>query len=109
VQSFLAKFVGTLVTTRWVLMEVADGLASTPARHEVRMLFEDLASDPMVLIVEPSGSLGQRGLDLYDARPDKEWSLTDCISFVTMADHGLTEALTGDKHFEQAGYVAVLK
>jgi predicted nucleic acid-binding protein len=48
VQSFLAGFAGHLVTTRWVLMEVADGLASTPARREERMLFEDLASDPRV-------------------------------------------------------------
>jgi predicted nucleic acid-binding protein len=51
----------------------------------------------------------ERGLDLYDARPDKEWSLTDCISFIVMQDHGTYEALTGDHHFEQAGFVALLK
>ena len=109
VQKFLASFQGHLLTTRWVLMEVADGLASTPARCQVQRLFEDLGSDPMVTIIEPDERLGRRGLALYDARPDKEWSLTDCISFVVMADEALTDALTGDKHFEQAGFVVLLK
>ena len=42
---------------------------------------------------------------LYEQRPDKKWSLTDCLSFLIMADEGLTEALTGDHHFEQAGFI----
>ncbi len=46
-------------------------------------------------------------MKLYDERPDKAWSLTDCISLVVMADEGLTEALTRDHHFEQAGFTAV--
>lgn len=53
--------------------------------------------------------LWRRGLGLYAARPDKAWSLTDCISFVVMTDRGLTEALTGDHHFEQAGFRALLR
>jgi uncharacterized protein len=48
-------------------------------------------------------------LDLYRDRPDKAWSLTDCISFVVMADKGIRDALTADHHFEQAGFVALLK
>jgi len=50
-----------------------------------------------------------RGLALYSARRDKSWSLTECISFEVMAGFGLVEALTGDHHFEQAGYRASLK
>lgn len=46
---------------------------------------------------------------LYDARPDKSWSLTDCISFVVMAERDLTEPLTGDHHFDQAGFTALFK
>jgi predicted nucleic acid-binding protein len=42
-------------------------------------------------------------------RPDKEWSLTDCILFVVMEQRGLREALTGDHHFEPAGFVALLQ
>jgi len=49
-----------------------------------------------------------RGLLLFDSRADKEWSLTDCISFVVMEDRGLTDALTADHHFEQAGFRALL-
>jgi hypothetical protein len=48
------------------------------------------------------------GLRLYAARPDKSWSLTDCISFGVMRAMGLTEALTGDRDFEQAGFVRLL-
>ena len=54
-------------------------------------------------------ALYERGWQLYRDRPDKSWSLTDCISFVVMNDMNLRDALTGDKHFEQAGYVAILK
>ena len=49
------------------------------------------------------------GLTLYFSRPDKDWSLTDCISFVIMQREGITEALTGDHHFEQAGFNILLK
>lgn len=53
--------------------------------------------------------LVRRGLALYNERPDKEWQLTDCISFIVMSDEGLSDALTGDRHFEQAGFKALLK
>ena len=46
---------------------------------------------------------------LFAKRPDKEWSLTDCISFIVMQEYGLTEALTADHHFEQAGFTILLK
>ena len=58
--------------------------------------------------MDASPELFERGLALYNARPDKEWSLTDCISFVVMADQGLAEGLTGDRHFDQAGFKALL-
>lgn len=53
--------------------------------------------------------LHNRSIKLYASRPDKQWSLTDCISFEVMRREGITEALTGDHHFEQAGFVALLK
>lgn len=51
----------------------------------------------------------ERGLDLYARHPDKGWSLTDCISFAVMTDRGIVEALTADRHFEQAGCRAPLR
>lgn len=47
-------------------------------------------------------------MELYRSRDDKEWSLTDCISFVVMADEGIEDALPGDRHLEQAGFRALL-
>jgi predicted nucleic acid-binding protein len=98
-----------LVTTAWVLTELADGMARPPS---LRRVFSEVAAsienDPTAIIVPADHTLYQRGRELYAARPDKEWSLTDCISFVVMKDRGLTEALTGDHHFEQAGFVALL-
>ena len=46
---------------------------------------------------------------LFDKRPDKQWSLTDCIAFVVMTRRGIQDALTADHHFEQAGFTALLK
>jgi predicted nucleic acid-binding protein len=60
-------------------------------------------------VVAPSQSQFGNPLALYDQRPDKSWSLTDCISFQIMEDRGISAALTGDHHFEQAGFVALLQ
>jgi len=72
-------------------------------------LWERLQADPKVTIVPPSSDLLARGITLYAQRPDKHWSLTDCISFVVMEEHGLTQALTADWHFEQAGFEVLIK
>lgn len=99
----------SLVTTEWILAELADALAKSVSRRLVGQFIGHLQADPHVRIVHAGPNLFRRGLELYDGRPDKEWSLTDCISFVVMRDEGLTAALTGDKHFEQAGFKALLK
>ena len=68
-----------------------------------------IINDASFHIVPASTELLTRGIQFYRERPDKEWSLTDCISFVVMAEKGLSEALTGDRHFEQAGFKPLLK
>ena len=98
-----------LVTTGWVLTELADGLAETNGREVFAALLTDLRVDPRVDLVEPTPDLWQRGVALYDTRRDKKWSPTDCISFVVMTDREMYDALTGDHHFEQAGFRALLK
>ena len=108
VLEFVGTFTGGVVTTQWVLTEVADAFASIPQRRDLQAKFRVLVEDPGTQIVVASPELFDRGLALYNARPDKDWSLTDCISFVVMADEGLAEALTGDRHIEQAGFKALL-
>lgn len=100
---------GPLLTTAWVLTEVADGLARTADRHLVARIIADLDQEPRDIVVTPSQNLFDRGLRLYLARSDKHWSLTDCVSFAVMEEFHVKEALTADHHFEQAGFVALLK
>jgi predicted nucleic acid-binding protein len=109
-KAFTQTYRGHLVTTEFVLLEWADGCASA-AHHRAAAVktVNDLRGNPDAMILPCTGQLFQEGLDLYAQRGDKEWSLTDCISFVVMQKEGITEALTGDHHFEQAGFVALLK
>jgi len=99
---------GPLITTYWVLTEVADAMSAPASRHLALTLISGLRRNPAVEILPPGLDLFDCGLELYARRLDKAWSLTDCISFVVMTDRGLTEALTGDHHFEQAGFRALL-
>jgi hypothetical protein len=107
VMTWSDSFDGEIITTQWVLTEVADAFAESHCRRHLREGFAALAEDRATRIIEVSPEHFTRGMALYDARPDKAWSLTDCISFAVMQEEGLTEALTGDRHFEQAGFRAV--
>jgi predicted nucleic acid-binding protein len=108
VAEFITGFTGGVVTTQWVLTEVADAFASIPQRRQLQAKFQILADDPETRIVEASPDLFEKGLALYNSRPDKFWSLTDCISFVVMTEERISDALTGDRHFDQAGFKALL-
>ena len=98
----------TLVTTEFVLIELADALCKPQYRQEVLALCEVVETDPAFRVVRATSELIQRGRKLYRESADKEWPLTDCISFVVMKDQGLAEALTADQRFEQAGFKALL-
>ena len=100
--------VETLVTTGWVVTETANAMSKSHRRANCGAFLAELSRSERTKLVPLSEELQRRGLKLYIERPDKEWSLTDCISFVVMGDEGLTEALTGDRHFEQAGFTALL-
>jgi predicted nucleic acid-binding protein len=71
-------------------------------------LYRHIQLSPAIRVVPASRALLEEGISLYSSRPDKDWSLTDCISFVVMRDEGIIQALTGDHHFEQAGFKALL-
>ncbi len=71
-------------------------------------LLAKLRSSPASEIIPPSAELMDRGVALYADRAAKQWGPTDCISFIVMEDRRLRDALTGDHHFRQAGFNALL-
>ena len=97
-----------LVTTQAVLMEVGAALARTPLRQLARTILQTAQRDPALEVLECDAALYEKALALFMAHPDKNWSMTDCASFVVMRERGLTHALSADRHFEQAGFVALL-
>jgi predicted nucleic acid-binding protein len=99
---------GRLVTTDYVLIEVGDALSRPLDRSRFLSLVETLASDENAEVVPASSQLLSAGIDLFRNRPDKDWPLTDCLSFVVMTRRGITDALTGDEHFRQAGFRPLL-
>jgi len=95
---------GRAVTTEAVLMEVGDAFCSPGQREVTVRLVQELRSDSSVEIIGLSSDLLGRAWAHFASRPDKDWGVTDCLSFAVMRDRGLKTALTGDRHFEQAGF-----
>ncbi len=91
-----------------ILIEIADGFARLARRVRGLELLAKLTSEAGYSLLPITERMLQEGLNLYRARADKEWSLTDCISFVLMKEQGVTESLTADIHFRQAGFKALL-
>ncbi len=106
---FTQSFTGRLLTTAWIITEIADGMSTAAERARFVAFFDRLAKNAAVVIEPSSPDLFDQGMALYRQRLDKEWSLTDCISFLVMQKQSVREALTGDHHFEQAGFTAILK
>lgn len=102
-------FSGKVVTTEFVLLEVANFLHRCQHRDAFVRLLRDVQADADTQLVAASDKLFAAGAELFAAGRDKEWSLTDCTSFCVMSEQGLIEALTADQHFEQAGFRALLK
>ena len=98
-----------LVTTHAVLLEVGNSLSKQRYRNSAVELIEALNADPTVTILPVTEDLYAHAFRLFSERPDKEWSLTDCMSFVVMEERKIETALTSDAHFEQAGFVALLR
>ena len=100
---------GQVLTSEFIVLEVGNFLATTPSRGKFGAFLKGLHADPRTTIIPVSRELLQRGLDLFLSRHDQSWSVTDCTSFALMQERGIREALTADHHFEQAGFVALLR
>ena len=94
--------------TYLIIAETGNGLARTRARVPFSQVAEGVSKDPRCRVVFITAALLRRALDLYQARTDKQWGLVDCGSFIVMTDEKNVEALTTDRHFDQAGFKALL-
>ncbi len=98
-----------IITTSLVVVELGNFVCAGNGRRLLVPLLTKLEHDPRVQIVRVDEDLLAAAIKLYAQRPDKEWSLTDCASFVLMEDLSVQEALTGDHHFEQAGFTILMR
>lgn len=97
-----------LITTDFVLLEVADALSAFRLRAGTIAYINQLRQMRSIKIFPVSEALFKQGWYLYEQRLDQNWGLTDCISFVVMNQENITTAFTSDRHFEQAGFVRLL-
>lgn len=97
-----------LVTTQAVVLEIGNSLSRQRYRTAAVKLLKSLSADRNVEIVPMTEQLYTQAFQLYCSRADKEWGLVDCVSFIVMQERGITKALTGDEHFQQAGFRALL-
>ena len=98
-----------IIVTEFVLLELGGAMSRSLDRQTFIDLVPQLEADANAVVIPASPLLFQRGCRLFANRRDKQWSLTDCTSFVVMEEHGLSDALTTDRHFEQAGFNVLLK
>jgi len=100
----------TIVTSELVLIELLNFFGTFPSniRQRTGLLVQNIQSHSTITIVSQTSLLFSKALELYLQRPDKQWSLTDCSSFLIMKELQITEALAHDKHFQQAGFITLL-
>jgi hypothetical protein len=99
---------GYFMTTSAVLLEVGNWLSPTSLRQLAIDLLDRIEHSTRIEVVHLTPELYATGWELYRNRPDKDWGIIDCISFVVMRERGVAEALTADHHFEQAGFIKLL-
>jgi uncharacterized protein len=100
-----------IITTNYIIAELV-ALLTSPlriSRSDTVAFINGLKSSPYVEVVHIDRDLDSQAWQLLANRQDKDWSLVDCASFVLMQQRNITQALTADHHFEQAGFVCLLK
>ena len=99
-----------IITTQEVLSEVLTYFCAhgRQVRQTVAAYIRQILTDPAITVHPQSFQSFLSGLALYEARPDKKYSLTDCISMLVMRQEAITEVLTNDDHFKQEGFTILL-
>ncbi|HXG84444.1 MAG TPA: type II toxin-antitoxin system VapC family toxin [Pyrinomonadaceae bacterium] len=98
-----------ILTTQAILLEIGNALSRLKYRQIGIGLLKSLEADRNATIISLTDELYNKAFELFSNRPDKEWGLVDCISFVVMRERKITQALTADEHFIQAGFHALLR
>ena len=98
-----------IITTRAVLLEIGNALSKLRYRAAAVQLLQAIENDPNIGVVPLTETLYTEAFNLYQNRADKEWGLVDCVSFVVMQGRDISEALTTDDHFRQAGFIPLLQ
>lgn len=96
------------LTSEYVIIEVGNALRRIPDRALFSQVIALIEADPHTLIVRATPQFLSRAIALFESRSDKEWSLVDCTSMIIMGDHEAQQVVTGDHHFQQAGFEIVL-
>lgn len=98
-----------ILTSEMVLDELLAALSKPPSRDSAVRGLEGILANPNVEVVPQTSIQFRAAFEMYKSRADKEWSLTDCASFVLMKSRGIKEALAHDNHFVQANFTALLR
>lgn len=107
-RAIMAELCTSIITTEWVLAELGSALCRGSDRGVFLGFLEDIRNHTDTKILPADSNSFEEGRALFSVRSDKDWSLIDCISFSTMRQLSLTEALTADHHFQQAGFNTLL-
>jgi hypothetical protein len=98
-----------LILTRAICLEIGNAMCGLRLRELAAEFLVSLEDDPDIEIIPWNERIYSAAVALFQNRPDKSWSLTDCVSFVVMRERGITDALTSDRHFQQAGFRPLLR
>jgi hypothetical protein len=109
VRDSLVKQTFKFMVTDYVLVEIANAFSRPPYRSSAIKLITTIQASNDIQIIAINKEIYSKAWSLYSERPDKEWSFTDCTSFIVMKAFGIKEAFTTDHHFEQSGFSILLK
>lgn len=93
-----------IVLTDWIVAETGNGSAKSQRKHRVMEAMQATIQNTRVDLIFIDDEMLQRSLEFFGQHADKAWGLVDCASFLVVRDHGIADAFTSDKHFEQAGF-----
>jgi predicted nucleic acid-binding protein len=108
-QSWAVAIHEPLITTEYVLWELVNSFSAPIDRPKAHAAITEIRTSANWDVVHATPELFSEGLSVHRSRPDKNWSLTDCVSFLVMEQRGLQRALAHDHNFEQAGFEALLR